>query len=341
MPRSHLIAYLVIAVAAGFLGGVLFEHGRKPLPPTPEGKGGEATASPLVQSGMVPPPSVGPQASADKAIAEKRWGDAAAEIRAVIASGEQNWDEALSLIFRVLAVDDIVEYTLREDALEPLAADITFHKHSVPTARALRTFEAELYLEQAFAWLAEAHEGKFLFEALEGADAEELPRILRALEGNVTKEILPELAKMTREAQGLALQMQYLKLIVSLGPEAEPALKDLAKSPERLLAEAAAAALQMVKPPATGFLVQQVPGREERPNGAGKRLMANPVHRGDIVTQVGDVKIDSEAAWGRATARFAGRAMVEVKLVRKGEAMTVQYPTPLGAPKGKFVVAVK
>ncbi|KAF0246698.1 MAG: hypothetical protein FD180_517 [Planctomycetota bacterium] len=341
MPRSHLIAYLVIAVAAGFLGGVLFEHGRKPTPAGPEGKGGEATAAPLVQSGMVPPPSVGPQARAEKAIAEKRWNDAAIEIRAVIASGEPNWDEALSLIFRVLAVEDIVEYTLREDALEPLAADIAFHKHSVPTARALRTFESELYLEQAFAWLAEAHEGKFLFEALEGADADELPRILRAMEGNITKEMLPALTKMTREANGLALQMQYLKMIVSMGPESEQVLKELAKSPERLLAEAAAAALQMVKPPATGFLVQQVPGREERPNGMGKRQVQNPVHRGDIIVQVGDVKIDSEAAWGKATAKIAGRATVEVKVVRKGEAMTLQYPTPLGAPKGKFVVAVK
>jgi hypothetical protein len=294
-----------------------------------------------VQDGMVPPPSVGPQARAEKAIAEKRWSEAVAEIRAVIASGQQHWDEALSLIFQVLAVDDIVEYTLREDALEPLASEIAFHRHSVPLARALRTFESELYLEQAFAWLAEAHEGKFLFEALEGADAEELPRILRALEGNLTKDMLPALTKMTRESQGIALQLQYLKLIVSLGADGAPALQDLAKSPDRLLAEAAAAALQMVKPPVSGFLVLQVPGRDERPNGVGKRPMANPVHRGDIVVQVGDVKIDSEAAWGKATGKLAGRAMVEVKVVRKGEAMTLQYPTPLGAPKGKFVTSVK
>ena len=70
--RSHLIAYLVMAAAAGFLGGVLFEHGRKPVTAD---KGGEATAAPLVQSGTVPPPAVkdGPQARAEKAIAEKRW----------------------------------------------------------------------------------------------------------------------------------------------------------------------------------------------------------------------------------------------------------------------------
>ncbi len=337
MQRSHLIAYLVMATAAGFLGGVLFEHSRKPVTVD---KSGEATAAPLVQTGTVPPPAVkdGPQARAEKAIAEKRWGDAATEIRAVIASGQPNWDEALTLIFRTLAVEDVVEYTLREDALEPLAAEIAFHKHSVPLARAVGTFEAELYLEQAFAWLGEAHEGKFLLEALDGAGEEELPRILRALEGNVTKEMLPALVKLARETQRLDLQMQFLKTIASAGPDCEPALRELAGSEEKLLSEAAAAALQMVRPPATGFLVLNFGGRE---GGIAKRPLANPLHRGDIVTQVGDVKIESEGAWRTAQAKFAGRAMIDVKVVRKGETLALQYPTPLGAPKGKFVTAVK
>ncbi len=340
MHRSHLIAYLVMTAAAGFLGGVLFEHGRKPVTAD---KGGEATAAPLVQTGTVPPPAVkdGPQARAEKAIAEKRWGDAATEIRAVIATGQASWDEALTLVFRTLAVEDVVEYTLREDALEPLAAEIPFHKHSVPLARAVGTFEAELYLEQAFAWLGEAHEGKFLFEALDGADDEELPRILRALEGNVTKDMFPVLVKMARETQRMDLQMQFLKTIASAGPDCEPALRELAGSEEKLLSEAAAAALQMVRPPATGFLVLNFGGREERPGGMGKRPLANPLHRGDIVTQVGDVKIDSEAAWKKAQAKIAGRAMIDIKVVRKGATLALQYPTPLGAPKGKFVNATK
>lgn len=338
MHRSHLIAYLVMATAAGFLGGVLFERGRRP-DTAPRG----AEAAPLVNTGTVPPPAAkdGPQARAEAAIAAKKWAEAVVEIRAVIASGKANWDEALALVLRALAVEDVVEYALREEALEPLAGEIAFHRHSVPLARALGTFEAELYLEQAIAWLGEAHEGAFLAEMLEGADEEELPRILRALEGNVSKEMLPALVRVAREAKRADLQLQALKTIASLGPACEPALRDLAGAEEKILAEAAAVALQMVKPPVSGFLVLQPAGREDRPGAIGKRPFANPLRRGDIVTQVGDMKIESEAAWKQAQGKLAGRASVDLTVVRKGEAMVVAYPVQLGPPKGRFVTAVK
>ena len=66
------------------------------------------------------------------------------------------------------------------------------------------------------------------------------------------------------------------------------------------------------------------------------------MRRGDIITRVGDSAIDSEKAWREAVAKFVPRGgMIEVGLVRKGEAMKVTVPAGAGAPKGKFVTAAK
>ena len=335
MARSHFAAYLLMAAAVGFLAGSLYERRHAPAPPSvPAAKPAAALPAP-----PKPPPS--PEDRAQALIAAQKWPEAVAEIRAMIASGKPAWDDALALICRILNVEDPVEYVAREEALDPLAKEIEFHKYAVPLARATGSFASELYLELAFGWLSEAKEGKFILECMEDAGDDELPRVLHALEGNVTPDMLEPLAARARAAKGPGVQAVYLRAIVSAGPEAATVLRSLAGSTDRFLAEAASSCLQMIEPPVRGFLVLAPPGRGEDQDPKGKRMWAGPVRRGDIITKVGDVAIDSEKAWRDAVTRFTGRGQIEIALVRKGEEQRVSVPTLMGAPKGKFVEAAK
>ncbi|MBI2921762.1 MAG: hypothetical protein HYY18_11820 [Planctomycetes bacterium] len=340
MQRSHLIAYLLIAGAIGWLGGFLVGR-RQPAAPAP--------APAVVHKETLPgppPPAPNPRDRVDQAIAAEDWKEAADAIDAMVVSGEPAWAPALDALYEILAVDDPVEFGVREEALDAVAKRAAFHKWAIPRARKDGSFAAELYLELAWGWLGEAGEGKYIFESLAGAGEEDLQRLLHALEGRVTPEMLPELAKGVGAAKNAQVQVLYLRVIASAGAAAEPVLKDLATSSAPLVAEGAAIALQMVKPPATGFLVLNVQGRGDRMpgNGGGQRpgMLASPVHRGDIITRVGDLEIDSEKAWRDAVAKFVPRGgMIEIGIVRKGEAMKVTVPAGAGAPKGKFVTAAR
>lgn len=335
VPRSHFAAYLLIAAAVGYLAAVFVERSR-PTPARPSAGGQAVAAENAGPAGPAARPPAPGLSEAERAVEAGDWTTAVAAIRTLIASGPDAWDDAAALVLAILAVDDPVEYTLREAELDPLASEIAFHRHAVPLARATGTVGAELYLELAFAWLGEAGEGAFLVECLEDASDEEAARILHALGGNVTPALLPKILARLRAETRLQAQSLYLRAIASSPAVAESALRDLAAGPNRVPAELASAALQMIRPPVTGFLVLGVPSRDDPRMGTRPRP-GGSLQRGDIVTAVEGKAIAGEADWKAALQGAGGRGPVTLTLLRRGQDSELRVPGPLAGIKGRFV----
>jgi hypothetical protein len=331
VTRSHLVAYLLIAASLGFLGGVLFERGGSP--------GAVASPEPIVAKegpgAAAPPPSETSLDRFHRAEAAADWPAAVAAIEE-LAKSPETLPQALGLLFRMMAVDDIVEYAVREEAMAPLADELAFHRYGLAHAREVDEFAAELYLPLACEWMVKAGEGAHLVKALSTMPEGDQVSVLRALEGHVAADMVEPLAAFARASGSPGVQSAVVRTIATAGVSAEPVLGSLADSTNPWLAESAELALLAIKPPATGWLVIMVSRDARRP---AERM--NPLKRGDLITHVGGKAIESEKSFRDLVQAQGARGPLAFKVVREGEVVELKYPSAFGPPRGVFVRVAK